>query len=89
MRTVSLILAAALVVGVVAFVLHDERRLFSNVQRANQSAHIPVKVRPGDPPGPGPARRVSDTIYRCDNGGQVVFSDTPCGNVVERIPVVR
>lgn len=94
--------AAVVTFGVIGLAVSERYRprYWFPVQSASPSAPAslavprpewkgPIIIRPGSPPDPGPVRVLpSDkAIYRCDNGGQVVLSNIPCGNIVEVTPI--
>ena len=93
-RIVSIALALCLVIGVVLFVQYDEARVSATVtaQPAPSTKHD-AAVDPAIRPYAVETPEISETrsgasIYQCKNGGETVFSDHPCGNVVAQTTVL-
>ncbi len=93
-RIVSIALALCLVIGVVLFVQYDEARVTATVtgQPAPSTKHdaaVDPAIRPYAVERPEMSEaRSGASIYQCKNGGETVFSDQPCGNVIAQTTVL-
>ena len=96
-RVVSIALALFLVIGVILFVQYDEARVTATdtQQPAPPTKHdaaLDSTVRPyvseTETSRTPEAHSGASMIYQCQNDGETVFSDRPCGNVVAQTAVL-